>query len=178
MSVISIILAALALTLILIRAARGNANKIGSVGDLAGFTQPMDLPAFLNLVDPDEEEFLRANLTPKVFRNIQRERLIAATEYVRVAARNAAVLVQLGETASVDANAEVSQIGHELVTASIRLRAFAFLALCLLYVRIAVPNTRLSLFRIPSRYQHVIEKTGHLVRLKEPAQASRILQFF
>ena len=178
MSVIIIILAALALTLILIRAAHGAAAKIASAGDLAGFTQPMDLAAFLNLIDPDEEEFLKANLTPKIFRHIQRERLLAAAEYVRVAARNAAVLVQLGETASVDANAEVSQIGHELVTAAIRLRAFAFLALCLLYVRMAVPNTRLSLFRVPSRYQHIIEKTGHLVRLKEPAQASRILQLF
>src|SRR2546425_9222969 len=81
--VIIVILAAIALALIVFRTAHGSATKIATVDDLEGCTEPIDLPAFLNLLDPAEEEFLRANLSPQVFRRIQRQRLLAAAEYVR-----------------------------------------------------------------------------------------------
>src|SRR6266849_7936672 len=118
--VIIVILAAIALALIVFRTAHGSAAKIGTVDDLEGFTEPIDLPAFLNLVDPAEEEFLRASLTPRVFRRVQRQRLLATAGYVRCAARNAALLVRLGEAASTEASAEISGIGQEIVTAAIR----------------------------------------------------------
>ncbi len=175
MTVLIIILAAITLALVLLRIAHGNAAQVGTVDDLQGLTEPLDLLAFLNLVDPAEEEYLRANLTPPVFRRVQRERLRAVAEYVRCAARNAAVLVRLGEATSAEAGAEVSHIGQQLVTAAIRVRTFAFLALCLLYVRMAIPDTRLSLFQVPSLYGDLIDRLGHLARLKKPAQASRIL---
>ncbi len=174
--VIIVILAAIALALIVFRTAHGSAAKIGTVDDLAGCTEPIDLPAFLNLLDPAEEEFLRANLSPQVFRRIQRQRLLAAAEYVRCAARNAAIVVRLGEAASAEASTEISGIGQELVTAAIRLRALAFLALCVLYVKTAIPNSRLSLLQIPNLYEHLLERVGYLARLTSPAHAGRIVQ--
>ncbi len=174
--VIIVVLAAIALALIVFRTAHGSAAKIGTVDDLEGFTEPIDLPAFLNLVDPAEEEFLRANLSPQVFRRVQRQRLLAAAEYVRCAARNAALVVRLGEAASAEASTEISGIGQELVTAAIRLRALAFLALCLLYVKTAFPNARLSPLPIPNLYQHLLERVGLLARLTSPAHAGRIVQ--
>jgi hypothetical protein len=175
--VIIVVLAAIALALIVFRTAHGSAAaKIGTVDDLEGFTEPIDLRAFLNLVDPAEEEFLRANLSPQVFRRVQRQRLLAAAEYVRCAARNAALVVRLGEAASAEASMEISGIGQELVTAAIRLRALAFLALCLLYVKTAIPNARLSPLPIPNLYQHLLERVGLLARLTSPAHAGRIVQ--
>jgi hypothetical protein len=174
--VILVILAAVALALIVFRTAHGSATKIATVDDLEGLTEPIDLPAFLNLVDPTEEEFLRANLAPHDFRRIQRQRLLAAAEYVRCAARNAAIVVRLGEAASAEASTEISGIGQELVTAAIRLRALAFLALCVLYVKTAIPSARLSLLQIPNLYEHLLDRVGHLARLTNPARAGRIVQ--
>jgi hypothetical protein len=176
MTIIILLLAALALVVVLFYTARGNAAKIDGVDGLQGLTEPLDLPAFRNLMNPEEEEFLRTNLPPRDFRRVQRERLGAATAYVRCAARNAAVLVRLGEATSVEASAEVSQVGQELVTEAIRLRAFAILALCMLYIKMAVPDSRLSLVQVPRLYEHVIGRVGYLARLKRPAQAGHILQ--
>ena len=61
----------------------------------------VDVEAFRNLVDPDEEEFLRANLSPPEFRRIQRERLRAAVEYVSCAAQNAAILLRVTSSRAV-----------------------------------------------------------------------------
>lgn len=171
-----VILAALALALIALDVAHGNAVRIGVADDLQGLTQPVDLPAFLNLVDPREEEFLRANLSPQVFRRVQRHRLFAATEYVRRVAKNAAVVVRLGEAAKAEASTEVSRIGQELVTTAIRLRVFALLAFCLLYINMLIPNIRLSRLQIPGRYQHLAEAVRQLARLNMPAQSSRKLR--
>jgi hypothetical protein len=174
--VIIVVLAAIALALVVFRTAHGAAAKVNSLDDLQAFTEPIDLPAFLNLVDPAEEEFLRARLTPRMFRKVQRQRLLATAEYVRCAAKNAALVVRLGEAASAEARTEISGIGQELVTAAIRLRALAFLALCLLYLKTAIPNARISLLQFPNLYEHLIERVGHLAKLKSPAHAGRILQ--
>src|SRR2546429_1841634 len=122
MTVAIVVFAAIALLLILFRTVHGNTAQISSLNELPRLTEPIDLPAFLNLIDPAEERFLRANLTANVFREVQRERLLATVEYVRRAARNAGVLVQLGEAVSKEANSEVSLLGRELATTAIRLR--------------------------------------------------------
>src|SRR5947209_19372127 len=97
MTVTIVIFASIALLLILFRTVHGNAAQISSINELPQSTEPIDLPAFLNLIDPSEERFLRANLTPKVFREVQRERLIATAVYVRRAAQKPAVLGRRGE---------------------------------------------------------------------------------
>jgi hypothetical protein len=176
MSVIIVILAAIALALMLFRVAHGSAAKIGSVDDLQGLTESLDLPAFLNLADPAEEEFLRTNLSRQDFRRVQRQRLRAAGEYVKCAARNAAVLLRLGELVSVEPSTEVSSIGKEMATAAIRLRVLAFFALGLLYVKMVFPAARCSLLQVSSVYQNLTGQVGRLARLKTPGEASRILR--
>jgi hypothetical protein len=175
MTVAIVVFAAIALLLILFRTVHGNAAQISSLNELPRSTEPIDLPAFLNLIDPSEERFLRANLTPKVFREVQRERLLATVEYVRRAARNAGVLVQLGEAVSKEANSEVSDLGREIATTAIKLRALALLALCFLYVRIALPDMHLSLLQVPSRYEYLVEEVARLARFKQLVQVNRIL---
>ena len=176
MTVTIVIFAAIALLLILFRTVHGDAAAVGGVDDLPHSTEAIDLPAFLNLVDPAEEIFLRANLTPKVFREVQRERLLATVEYVRRAAKNAGVLVRLGEAVSTEANSEVSDLGQEIAMTAIKLRALALLALCFLYVRIAMPDMHLSLLQVPTRYEYLVEEVARLARFKRLLQASRILR--
>jgi hypothetical protein len=178
MIIVIVVLAAIALALIALHAARGNAGRISIADDFHDFTQPVDLPAFLNLIDPREEEFLRANLTPQVFRRVQRHRLFAATEYVRRVAKNAAVVVKLGEAAArAEASTEASRLGQELVTAAIRLRAFALLGFSLLYLNMVLPNIRLSLLQIPSRYQALTDAVWKLARLSRTAHLGHKLHF-
>ena len=66
----------------LIRLAKGRALPIQVLENPAEHMRAVDLEAFRNLVDADEEEFLRANLPSAEFRRIQLERLRAAVEYV------------------------------------------------------------------------------------------------
>ena len=66
---------------------------------LARKIEPIDIEAFRNLVDPTENEYLQRRLSPAEFRKVQRERFRAATAYIRVAGRNATVLVAIGQSA-------------------------------------------------------------------------------
>ena len=175
MTVTIVIFAAVVLLLILFRTVHGNAVEVSSLVELPRSTEPIDLPAFLNLIDPAEERFLKANLTANVFREVQRERLLATVEYVRRAARNAGVLVQLGEAVSKEANSEVSDLGREIATTAIKLRVLALLALCFLYVRIAMPDMHLSLLQVPTRYEYLIEEVARLARFKQLVQVNRII---
>ena len=175
MTVTMVIFAAVALLLILFRTVHGNAAQISDLNELARSTEPIDLLAFLNLIDPSEERFLKANLTPMVFREVQRKRLLATVEYVRRAAKNAGVLVQLGEAVSRETNSDVSDLGREIATSAIKLRAWALLALCCLYIRIAMPDLHLSLLQVPSRYEYLIEEVARLARFKQLVQVNRII---
>jgi hypothetical protein len=175
MTLTIVIFAAVSLLLILFRTVHEHAAQISSLNDLPCSTERIDLPAFLNLIDPEEERFLRENLTPKVFREVQRERLFASVEYVRRAAQNAGVLVRLGEAIATGANSEVSRQGRELATAAISLRALAILALCFMYARIAIPGVHPSLLQIPTRYECLVEQVARLARFQRLAQVTRIL---
>ena len=56
--------------------------------------QSLDIEAFTNLIDPEEDAFLRDNLSPKKFREIKRQRAWAALLYSREAGRAAAALAK------------------------------------------------------------------------------------
>ena len=66
---------------------------------LEQYMRPLDLAAFRNLIDHDEEVYLRAQLPAAAFRSIQRQRMRAALEYVGRTAHNAGILLRAGETA-------------------------------------------------------------------------------
>ena len=58
----TLIFAALAILLLLLYLEGGHHSSVNRMEDLAGRTRPVDLDAFRNLVDPGEEDFLRAHL--------------------------------------------------------------------------------------------------------------------
>lgn len=168
---ILVVLSLLALTLVLF-VARGRSASVTRLEDLAGKTRPVDIEAFRNLIDPDEEEFLRANLLPAEFRTVQRERLRATLDYVRCASRNAAVLLRLGEAARRSADPGVARAGQQLVDSALRLRLYAALSTSKLYVGIVLPGARLSPARLVESYQHLSGVASQLALMQQPARAT------
>ncbi|MGB9197294.1 MAG: hypothetical protein WCB53_10275 [Terriglobales bacterium] len=85
---------------------------------------PVDIEAFENLTDPEEERFLRSNLPPPEFRRVQRLRLRAAKVYIAALSQNAGLLVKIGQAASLNADPEIAAPGRELLQQAIRLKLF------------------------------------------------------
>src|SRR5580704_8419291 len=110
---ISLVAISLILLLLLLQTARGQTAAVSSLDDLAGRTRPVDIDAFRNLMDPEEEEFLRLNLPSGEFRAVQRERLQAAVDYVQSTAHNAAILLRLGEAAARSTDTTIANTGRQ-----------------------------------------------------------------
>jgi hypothetical protein len=85
---------------------------------------PVDLEAFENLTDPEEEQFLREQLSPREFRRLQRLRLRAARSYASALSRNAALLMRMGQIAYQSEDEEIAAAGWELMQRAIPLQFF------------------------------------------------------
>ena len=165
---------ALLMMAVVLLAVRGQSVAVGRLEELEGRTQPLDLEAFRNLTDPQEEEYLRTQLAPAEFRAIHRERLRAALGYVRRAAHNASILLRLGEAARRNADPEIARAAGELVEGALKLRMYALLVECLLRARILVPAGDWSPARVAADYQGLRERVALLCRLQLPEHAGRI----
>jgi len=135
--------------------ARGNRSH-QDLEQLASHLRPVDVNAFLNLTDQREEEFLRKRLPAAEFRRIQRERTLAAIEYVWVAGKNASILIRLAEAARQSPDPEICAVGQKLLDRALRLRLYALATVPRLYIGILFPRA------IGSR--SVAESYGGMVR--------------
>jgi len=170
----TLVFLALAVLFLLLYLEGGRKSSVHRVEDLVGHTRPVDIDAFRNLMDPQEEDYLRANLVPCDFRVIQRERSRAAIDYIRNTAHNAAFLLHLGEAASRSADPRVALAGKQLIDSAVRLRVYALLAIAKLYLRIALPHARLSPTRLAEKYQDLSSLAGQLAHMQAPSQAVRL----
>jgi hypothetical protein len=103
--------------------------------------RPVDVGAFCNLISVSEQQFLRENLPSHEFRTIHRERMGAAVEYVRCAARNASILMRLGDAARQHSDPSVREAGEKLLENGLRLRLYAMQVVPRLYLSMAFPKT-------------------------------------
>jgi hypothetical protein len=173
--VIVIALAALAAALFLVRVSRGHAEAISNLDDLNGRTRPVDVEGFRNLLNPAETLFLRQNLPAKAFRMVQRERTLAAAEYVQRIAQNAAILLRLGQASRAAASdPEVVQAATAIIERALLVRMIATQALVKLYVQSLVPGIGFSSLEVIERYLRLTDSTIMLVRLQRPAYAGRV----
>jgi hypothetical protein len=171
---ITLVVIALAILLLLLYIEGGQNWPVNGVEDLAGRTRPIDLEAFRNLVDTQEEDFLRANLPRREFRAVQRERTRAALEYIRNTAHNAAFLLRMGEAATRSDDPRIAEAGRQLIGSALRLRAYALLSAAKLYVRLVLPEARLSYDTLADNYQHLSILASQLVLIQYPTQAARL----
>ena len=136
--------------------------------------KPVDLVAFRNLVDPDEEEFLQSNLSPVDFRILQRERLRAAVDYIAVTRRNAAVLLRMGEAAARSENSETVLASRRLMYSAYRLRLYAPFVIAMLLLRVALPNSRFALCWLLDHYERLSSAASDVARAQYPMYAARL----
>lgn len=156
--VVGLVLACLLISAWLAKSRRSR-EALGNPGQ---HLRSVDVEAFRNLVDPAEEQFLRSRLEPAEFRKIQRERLLAAVEYITAAARNARILFQLAEAARHNHDPEVVHSAEKLSEEAARLRLYAFQAIPRLYLAMVFPGSRISSLRVAESYEQM---TRELVSL-------------
>lgn len=135
-----IAISALVTLLIVVVLVRGQHTRSGNLDELRARLEPIDIAAFRNLIDVREEQFLRQRLSAQEFRAVHRERMLAATEYVRCAARNAGILTQLAEAAKSDSDPAVAAAAIKLQEAAFLVRLNTYRALPRFYVRIVLPG--------------------------------------
>ena len=136
--------------------------------------EPIDIEAFRNLVDPAEDEYLRRRLGAADFRRVRRERLLAMAAYVRVAGRNAAVLVRVGQGALAASDPRTAQAARQLVDNALLLRRNATLALLRIYGALAWPTSGLAATPVLRGYERLSGSAMLLGRLQNPAMPVRI----
>lgn len=130
----------------------------------AGRLRPVDLDAFENLTDPEEEQFLRVHLTPAEFRGVQRDRIRAARMYVVALSENAGVLVVVGQSARSHPNPEVAAAGLEIIQRSLRLKVWCLLAIFRLSAAMVFPTILSPSSRIANQYLLVTYMAANLPR--------------
>ncbi|MBZ5718875.1 MAG: hypothetical protein LAO03_00695 [Acidobacteriia bacterium] len=172
---ITLVVASLVALALLLRAARGRGLLPVSPDDLARRIRPVDIEAFRNLIDPSEEQFLRAHLSRRAFRSVQRQRLLATLDYVRGASHNAAILLRLGEAARRDLDPRIAEAGQRLVDNAVRLRMFALFSMAQLCIGIALPGAHISAGRMVESYQQLSGLASQLAVMQRPQPSSPLV---
>lgn len=157
--------------LFLWRVARGQSAPVQEVRELEGRVLQVDLAAFRNLIDPAQDEFLRARLSAAQFRSTRRQRRLAAIDYVSRTSHNAAILLRLGEAAQKSGDATIAAAGEQLVSAALATRIYSLLALSELYVEVLLPGVSFSPAQVADQYERLRASLGRLGYLQQPAAA-------
>lgn len=168
-TIILVIVALLAL-LCLLWLARGRTLGADVLQNPTARIRSVDVEAFRNLVDPEEEEFLRTYLSPAAFRKIQRERLRAAVEYVSCAAQNAAILLRVADAGRRSPDPATAEAAEKLVDNAVRLRLYAFHVIPRLYLGMILPGARISPVRIAESYEQMTRLVVLLGCLQYPTR--------
>ena len=153
-----------------VRLAKGNGAAASAGHGATVSIQPVDLAAFRNLVDPEEEEYLRQGLPPVEFRRVHRQRARAALGYISCVSQNAAALLRVGEAARRNADPSVVRAGDELVNSALRLRIYALQARGVLCLQIAFPGMRVRPRGIAENYERVTDLVAILRCLQYPTR--------
>ena len=136
--------------------------------------EPIDVEAFRNLVDLAENEYLRRRLTATEFRRVQRERLRAAAAYIRVAGRNAGVLITVGQAAVAASDTATAEAARQLVDNALLLRRNAAFALLRIHLALAWPHSALAAAPVLQGYEQLSGRAMRLGRLQNPAVPVRL----
>lgn len=174
-SVVLIVVIACLLPAVLFGLARRRSSASPFPHQLTSQLLPVDIEAFCNLVDPEEEQFLRSSLPPSLFRSVQRERLRAATEYVGGVSHNAVLLTKLGSAIRNHEDVTVSQAARELSNSAVRLRLHCLLVTVNLWAAIALPGAALPATSFVERYRQLNGLARRLGRLPNPSTTSGLV---
>ena len=105
---------------------------------------------------------------------MQRQRLRAVAAYIRVAQRNAAVLITIGQAALSAHDTATAEAARQLVDNALLLRRYATVALLRINVALAWPQSGLAAAPIVHGYEQLSSRAMLLGRLQNPAIPVRI----
>jgi hypothetical protein len=150
-------------------------GRVRTVEELASEMRPTDLAAFLNVVDKEEEAYLRSMLNPSDFLLVHRCRIAATTVYLFNVIHNSGIMVAVGEAAQRNQDAEVAELGKTIANNAVRLRVFSAAALCRLMVSYVFPSTLPVVTNVISRYRSIGRSVRALCEIQAPSEVNRIL---
>jgi hypothetical protein len=173
LAILLVIAAALSLVVIL-GLAVVRSLQISAETSLASQIHPLDVEGFRNLADAAEDAYLRRYLPISDYRRIRRVRLRALAAYIKIAGRNAAVLVRVGQKALASSDAATAEAARQLVNQALLLRRNATLALVKIYMGGAWPSSNLAAAPLLDSYNQLSRAAMLLGRLQNPAAPVRI----
>jgi hypothetical protein len=100
----------------------------------------LDIDAFCNLVDPEEDAFLQSCLPDAQLQKIRRERAWAALAYARALSHIAFEFSRFGHALRQSQNSDVAELGRDLATGALNLRVMALQAAAKLFIAAAFPR--------------------------------------
>lgn len=154
-----------ALGLLAYLATRNRTNQTGLDGAIS-IIRSIDIEAFRNLVDPAEDAFLRSTLSPKQFREIQRERAWAALAYVRCAGSAAVLFARAGQAAQHSSDPRIAESGTQIAQTALRLRLYTLQAGLWLLAEAILPGvSNGTLSSLIDQYERTAETLLRLSRL-------------
>ena len=138
-----VVVAVVALSSFVYLAARRGRGLPAAGAQASEMIRTLDIEAFRNLVDPDEEEYLRSNLSPPRFRTVKRERAKAALAYVKVLSAASLEVARLGGAAQRNPDPEIAASGRLIASSATTLRLRTLQARANLTVAAAFPGVSL-----------------------------------
>jgi hypothetical protein len=164
MIIVAVIIALLLAIFLAVELWRRRTYRHEAMETKTGELTPVDLEAFESLTDPEEEHFLRTNLSPTEFRRVQRGRIRAAKLYVAALSQNAAVLVAVGQAAQSNSDPQISAAGQALVQRAHHLKIWCWAALLRMHAAFFLPARFSISGRIASQYMLVTYMAANLPR--------------
>ena len=134
------VLIALALLVVFATLAARRTKDLRDVDQALTTIQSLDIEAFRNLVDPEEEAFLRARLPEREFRRVKRERAWAALAYVKALSHASLQFARFGGAAQRSSDPAIAASGRQIANSAIYLRLRALDARVQLTLSAAFPG--------------------------------------
>jgi hypothetical protein len=160
---------------VLIHVVRGQISSATSLSRLHECTTHVDLEAFRNLLDSENDNFFRARLDANQFRLLQKQRDRVALAYLRLIAANAAVVLQLSEPLRSSSNEATRLAAERVVGVALRLRINSLLAMVRLRFFLLFSVQRLHATRLVMDYPSFVAEVMSLVMLYAPGETSSII---
>ena len=148
--IVVVVLIAITLLLLEVRA-QYSLRGTGSPG-----LEELDMPAFLNLVDPAQLAAVQKRLTAAEFRWYRKQRSRVMLQYTKAIAHNCAVVIHQ-ITAS---RSELSAEQRKLLNLAVRTRLYSIVTIAALQISIWIPMADGLVGNLASRYRSISDLHG------------------
>lgn len=145
-----------------------------TLADLQQNLDVVDTAAFLNLIDPSEDVFLRRELPRHVYLHARRMRIRATLAYLAQACANARILLAYAQHGMTSENAETASIARALATSAFKFQLLAVAARSRLLVLWLFPSGDLLAGDVVDAYEQLRFNLQRIVALDAPAVSARV----